>query len=57
MVANLTSPTAAIYAFSGLTNNVISDTQGSVVMFIQMSFANDIDYVDLGGVRIRLGHQ
>ena len=54
---NLTSTAAAIYAFSGLTNNVISDTQGSVVMFIQMSFANDIDYVDLGGVRIRLGHQ
>lgn len=55
--SNLTSTAAAIYAFSGLTNNVISDTQGSVVMFIQMSFANDIDYVDLGGVRIRLGHQ
>ncbi len=54
---NLTSTTAAIHAFSVAGNTVISSTQGSAVMFIQMSFTNDIDYVDLGGVRIRLGHQ
>ena len=54
---NLTSTAADIRAFSVLSNNVISPTQGSVVMFFQMTFANTTDYVDLGGVRIRLGHQ
>ena len=53
---DLTSTSADNHAFSVSGNNVISSTQGSVVMFFQMTFANTSDYVDLGGVRIRLGH-
>jgi hypothetical protein len=54
---NLTSTTDAIHAYTIAGNNVISNTQGSVVMFFQISFANATDYVDLSGIRLRLGHQ
>jgi hypothetical protein len=52
-----TSTTAATYSISPSANNVFSSTQGALSMYLNLSFANDTDYVDIGGVRLRLGHQ
>jgi hypothetical protein len=48
---------SAQYSLDFTTNNVISSTQGSVIVFFTLSFANDTDYVDIGSIRLRLGHQ
>jgi hypothetical protein len=54
---NLTSTVAASHSISITTNNVLSSGQGIVGLYMYLIFANDIDHVELGGVRLRLGHQ
>jgi hypothetical protein len=50
------STTPASYTFTLSSNNVISNTQGTLSMFLTLSFANDTDFVDVSSIRLRLGH-
>ena len=52
-----TSTTASGYTLTITQNNVLSNTQGILGLFFYISFANDTDYLQLGGVRVVLGHQ
>ena len=54
---NHTSNTAASYTLAITQNNVLSPTQGGMGLFMYLSFANDTDYIQIGGVRLRLSHQ
>jgi hypothetical protein len=54
---NHTSNTATSYTLVVTQNNVISSTQGAMGLFMYLSFANDTEYIQIGGVRLRLGHQ
>ena len=53
---NHTSTTASSYSISPSSNNVISSTQGTLSLFMNLSFVNDVDYVDVSAIRLRLGH-
>jgi hypothetical protein len=52
-----TSNTAASYTLAVTQTNVLSPTQGVIGLFMYLSFANDTDYIQIGGARLRLGHQ
>ena len=52
-----TSLTATSYSIAATTNNVLSSRSGTLSMFLSLNFTNDTDYVDIGGVRLRLSHQ
>jgi hypothetical protein len=54
---NHTSNTATSYTLAITQTNVLSNTQGIMGLFMYGSFANDTDYLQIGGVRLRLGHQ
>lgn len=54
---NLTSMVAASHSIPITTNNVLSSGQGIVGLYMYLNFLNDTDSVQLGGVRLRLGHQ
>ena len=54
---NHSSSTAASYTLAITQNNVLSSTQGAMGLFMYLHFANDTDYMQIGGVRLRLGHQ
>jgi hypothetical protein len=54
---NHTSNTATSYTLAVTQTNVLSPTQGIVGLFMYLSFANDTDYIQIGGARLRLGHQ
>ena len=54
---NHTSNTAASYTLAITQNNVLSTTQGAIGLFMYLNFANDTDYIQIGGVRLRLSHQ
>jgi hypothetical protein len=51
-----TSTTATSYSFAPTTNNELAVGQGALAMFLQLSFVNDTDYVDIAAVRLRLDH-
>ena len=56
--ANLHSSTLASYYSLAITqNNVLSSNQGILGLYLVVSFANDLDYMQIGGVRLRLHHQ
>ncbi len=54
---NHTSNTAASYTLAINQTNVLSRTQGILGLYLYLSFANDTDYIQIGGARLRLGHQ
>jgi hypothetical protein len=54
---NRASNTASSYTLSVSANNVLSLDQGALGLFFYIHFNNDTDYLQLGGVRLRLGHQ
>jgi hypothetical protein len=54
---NHTSNTATSYTLALTTNNVLTPTQGILGLFFYISFANDTDYLQIGGVRLLVGHQ
>lgn len=54
---NHTSNVAASYTLAITQNNVLSNTQGILGLFLYIHFTNDTDYLQIGGVRLRLGHQ
>lgn len=50
----LTEPTT--YSLSPSSNNVLDATQGGLLITLTLTFANDIDCVTIGAIRIQLGH-
>ena len=52
-----TSNTATSYTLTLAGSNVLSADQGILGLFFYLSFANDLDYLQIGGVRLLLGHQ
>lgn len=52
-----TSNTATSYTLNITNNNVLSSNQGILGLYITLSFANDTDYIQIGGVQLTLEHQ
>ena len=52
-----TSNTATSYTLNLTTNNVLSNAEGILGLYLTLVFANDTDYVQIGGVRLQWGHQ
>ena len=55
--ANRTSNTATNYTLTPTQNNVLTNDQGILGLFLYLNFANDTEYIQIGGVRLTLGHQ
>jgi hypothetical protein len=55
--ANHISNTAASYTLTPTQNNVLTSNQGILGLFLYLNFANDTEYIQIGGVRLVLGHQ
>jgi hypothetical protein len=54
---NRTSNTASNYTLTTDSNyNTLSSSEGLLVLYFQLAFANDTDYVQIGGVRLTLDH-
>lgn len=52
-----TSNTASSYTLStDSTYNTLSSSQGILSLYLQLAFANDSEYVQIGGVRLTLDH-
>lgn len=49
-----TSTTATSYTLT--VNNVLSASQGILGLYLNLDFADDAHYVQIGGVRVQLGH-
>ncbi|GAB4406550.1 MAG: hypothetical protein Kow00123_19190 [Anaerolineales bacterium] len=49
-----TSDTATYYTLA--VNNVLSADQGILALYFELSFADDATYIQIGGVRVQLGH-
>jgi hypothetical protein len=56
-VTDLTSTTPANYSIAVTTNNVLSANQGILGLYMYLTFANDTEGVEIGGIRLRLSHQ
>ena len=54
---NRTSLTATSFSIPLTTTNVLSSSQGIVGLYLYLTFANDTEPVQIGGIRLRLGHQ
>jgi hypothetical protein len=54
---NRTSNVAASYTLTPTANNVLSSNQGILMLRLYLNFANDAEFVRIGGVRVQLGHQ
>ncbi|MBU0496254.1 MAG: hypothetical protein KKB13_30740 [Chloroflexi bacterium] len=52
-----TSNTATSYTLNLTTNNVLSSSQGVLGLYLTLAFANDAEYIQIGGVRLLLSHQ
>jgi len=60
LVANTTNHTSNIassYTIQVTQNNVLSSSRGVLGLFIYLTFANDTEYLQIGGVRLHLSHQ
>lgn len=51
------SNTADSYTLNPATNNVLSNTEGILGLYLTLAFANDTEYIQIGGVRLILSHQ
>ena len=54
---DLTSTTAASHTVTATTNNVLSADRGILGFYMYLAFANDTDTIEIGGIRLRIGHQ
>jgi len=50
------SNTATSYSFSLTQNNVLSSSQGILCLILLLQFVDDTNYIQIGGVRLRLSH-
>ena len=55
--ANHISNTATGYTLTPTQNNVLTNDQGILGLFLYLTFANDTEYIQIGGVKLVLGHQ
>jgi len=54
---NRTSNTATSYSLATDSSyNTLSSTEGILVLYLQLAFANDTEYVQIAGVRLTLDH-
>jgi len=51
-----TSNAATSYTLTLTSNNELSSDQGILSLHVRLDFADDTNYIQLGGVRLRLGH-
>ena len=51
-----TSDTATSYTLTLTANNVLSSNQGILAFNMRLNFEDDTKYIQIGGVRLRLGH-
>ena len=54
---DLTSTVAASHTLTPTLNNVLSANQGILGFYMYLTFADDTDSIQIGGIRLRLGHQ
>ena len=52
-----TSTTATSYSLDLTNNNVLSATQGGLGLYLNLTFADNINFVQIGGIRIDLEYQ
>jgi hypothetical protein len=52
-----TSNTAASYSLSPTTNNVLSAGQGGLGLYLSLAFADDTNFVLIGGIRLELEYR
>jgi hypothetical protein len=52
-----TSNVASSYTLNLTTDNVLSGSQGILGLYLTLDFENDTEYIQIGGVRLRLSHQ
>ena len=50
------SNTATSYTLNLTANNTLSSDQGILGLYMMLEFDDDINYIQIGGVRLRLGH-
>lgn len=48
--------TATSYGLNCTTNNTLSSGQGALCLYLNLSFANDSDHVQIGAIRLELEH-
>ena len=48
--------TATSYSLNITTNNTLSSTQGALGLYLTLTFANDTDHVQIGGIRLEIEH-
>jgi hypothetical protein len=53
---NRTSITASSYTLTPTSGNVLSSSQGILMLRLYLNFVNDTDSIQIGGVRVQLGH-
>lgn len=53
---NRTSNTATSYTLNLTTNNTLSADQGGLGLFLALVFADDTNYIQIGGIRLELEH-
>lgn len=51
------STSATSYTLTPSSDNVLSSSQGILSLLLVLHFGNDSNYVGIGGVRLRLGHE
>lgn len=51
-----TSNTATSYTLSPTANNTLSSEEGILALHLRLKFVDDTHYIQIGGVRLRLGH-
>jgi len=54
---NHTSNTASSYTLYPLCCQELSSTGGGLTLLLTLHFANDTDYINIGGVRVELSHE
>ncbi|MBC7262112.1 MAG: hypothetical protein H5T63_08865 [Chloroflexi bacterium] len=52
-----TSNTATSYTLNLTTDNELSADQGALCLYFNLAFADDTNYVQIGGIRLELEHQ
>jgi hypothetical protein len=48
--------TASSYTLTPTSNNVLSSSQGILMLRLYLKFDNDTEFIRIGGVRVQLGH-
>lgn len=55
-VTDRTSISATSYTLTPTSGNILSSSQGILMLRLYLHFANDTEFIRIGGVRVQLGH-